>query len=214
MKKLGILNKVLNSGVIAVIRAEEAETAKGIIAAVRAGGISAIEVTMTVPGALDVIKELAASKDEDIVLGVGSVLDPETARSAILAGAEYVVSPHLNEDVVRLCNRYQIPSMSGAATASEVVKAMEAGTDIIKVFPGEVMGPKFIKAILGPIPQAPLMPTGGVTLENVQEWVDAGAVAVGAGGSLTRGVKSGDYKLITENARQLVKKFKEAKGLA
>ncbi|SFH24657.1 2-dehydro-3-deoxyphosphogluconate aldolase / (4S)-4-hydroxy-2-oxoglutarate aldolase [Desulfotomaculum arcticum] len=212
MKKLEILHKIIESGVVAVIRADNAEKAKKIVAAVKAGGISAIEVTMTVPGAIDVIKELANYKDSDIVLGVGSVLDPETARAAILAGAEYVVSPHLNPEVIKLCNRYQIPCMVGGATPTEVVEALEAGVDIIKVFPGEVVGPKFIKAVRGPIPQAPMMPTGGVALDNVKDWFAAGAVAVGVGGALTAGAKTGDYNLVTETARQFVAKFKEATG--
>lgn len=212
MKKIEILQRVLASGVVAVIRAENAEKANKVIAAVRAGGISAIEVTMTVPGAIDVVKELANSKDSEIVLGVGSVLDPETARAAILAGAEYIVSPHLNPDVIKLCNRYQIPCMAGAITPTEVVQAMEAGVDVVKVFPGEVVGTKFIKAVRGPIPQAPLMPTGGVDLNNIKDWFAAGVVAVGVGSALTAGAKTGDYALVTETAKQFVAKFKEAKA--
>lgn len=213
MQKLKILNKVLNSGVIAVVRAETKDKAIKIAEAVKKGGIYAIELTMTVPGALDIVKELAANKDEKIVLGVGSVLDSDTARAAILAGAEYIVSPHLNEDVVKLCCRYQIPNMAGAMTPGEVVRALEAGTDIVKVFPGEIMGPKFLKAIKGPIPQAPLMPTGGVSLDNVGDWIKAGAVAVGVGGSLTAGAKKGDYDLVTKTAKEFIAKYKSAASL-
>jgi 2-dehydro-3-deoxyphosphogluconate aldolase/(4S)-4-hydroxy-2-oxoglutarate aldolase len=210
--KLQILQKVIDSGIVAVVRTETPEKAKKIVEAVKAGGISIIEVTMTVPDALDVIKEVARYyKDSDVVLGVGSVLDAETARAAILAGAEYVVSPHLNPEVIKLCNRYQISCMPGAMTVTEVVAAMELGADIIKVFPGEVLGPKFIKAIKAPLPQAALMPTGGVSLENVQEWIKAGAVAVGVGGSLTKGAKTGDYDLVTQTARQFVEKIKLAR---
>jgi 2-dehydro-3-deoxyphosphogluconate aldolase/(4S)-4-hydroxy-2-oxoglutarate aldolase len=210
--KLQILQKVIDSGIVAVVRTETPEKAKKIVEAVKAGGISTIEVTMTVPDALDVIKEVARYyKDSDVVLGVGSVLDAETARAAILAGAEYVVSPHLNPEVIKLCNRYQISCMPGAMTVTEVVAAMELGADIIKVFPGEVLGPKFIKAIKAPLPQAALMPTGGVSLENVQEWIKAGAVAVGVGGSLTKGAKTGDYDLVTQTARQFVEKIKLAR---
>lgn len=212
MHKLQILQKVIDSGIVAVVRTETPEKAKKIVEAVKAGGISIIEVTMTVPDALDVIKEVARYyKDSDVVLGVGSVLDAETARAAILAGAEYVVSPHLNPEVIKLCNRYQISCMPGAMTVTEVVAAMELGADIIKVFPGEVLGPKFIKAIKAPLPQAALMPTGGVSLENVQEWIKAGAVAVGVGGSLTKGAKTGDYDLVTQTARQFVEKIKLAR---
>lgn len=213
MQKLKILNRVLNSGVVAVIRAKTGDEAAKIVEAVKEGGIYAIELTMTIPGALDIVKELSCKKDPQVVLGVGSVLDPETARAAILAGAEYIVSPHLNEEVVKLCNRYQIPNMSGAMTPTEVVNALEAGTDIVKIFPGEVMGPKFLKALKGPIPQAPLMPTGGVSLDNVQDWIKAGAVVVGVGGSLTAGAKTGDYDLVTKTAKEFVKRYREAKRI-
>jgi len=212
MKKLEILGKIIEGGIVAVVRTESAENAKKIIAAVKEGGINAIEVTMSVPNALDVIKEVAAFKD-DVILGVGTVLDSQTARAAILAGAEYVVSPHLNFEVIKLCNRYQVPCMPGAMTVKEVVEAMELGADIIKLFPGEILGPQAIKAIKAPLPQAPLMPTGGVSLDNVKEWIKAGAVAVGVGGSLTQGAKSGDYRLVTDTARQFVEKIKEARKL-
>ncbi|KJS21553.1 MAG: ketohydroxyglutarate aldolase [Clostridiaceae bacterium BRH_c20a] len=213
MHKIQILQKVIDSGIVAVVRTETPEKAKKIVEAVKTGGILAIEVTMTVPDALNVIKEVAKYyKDSDVVLGVGSVLDAETARAAILAGAAYVVSPHLNPEVIKLCNRYQIPCMPGAMTVKEVVEAMELGADIIKVFPGEVLGPKVIKAIKAPLPQAPLMPTGGVSLENVQEWIKAGAVAVGVGGYLTKGAITGDYDLVTQTARQFVEKIKAARN--
>lgn len=145
-------------------------------------------------------------------LCVDTVMDPETARMAILSGAQYVVSPYFNGDTVRLCNRYRVACMPGAMSIAEVVAGMEAGADIIKVFPGELFGPKILKSIHGPIPQAELMPTGGVSLDNVAEWIAAGAVAVGAGGSLTAGAKTGDYGKITETARQFVEKIRAARG--
>jgi 2-dehydro-3-deoxyphosphogluconate aldolase/(4S)-4-hydroxy-2-oxoglutarate aldolase len=145
-------------------------------------------------------------------LGAGTVLDAETARIAILAGAQFAVSPALNADTARLCNRYQVPYMPGAATMREVIEAMECGADIVKVFPGEILGPAFIKAVKGPLPQAQLMPTGGVTLENVELWIRAGSVAVGVGGNLTAGAKSGDFASITQLARQFTEKIKEARG--
>jgi len=213
LKKLEILQKILDSGIVAVVRTETAEKAKKLVEAIRAGGINTIEVTMSVPGAIDVIKELAEYyKDTDVVLGVGTVLDAETARAAILAGAQYVVSPHTNPEVIKLCNRYQVPCMPGAMTVTEVITALELGADIVKLFPGELMGPKAIKAINAPVPQAPLMPTGGVSLDNVEEWIKAGAVAVGVGGSLTKGAKTGDYELVTETARQFVEKIKNARN--
>ena len=160
------------------------------------------------------IKDLAAKyKSGEIIIGAGTVLDPETARAAILAGAEYIVSPCLNVDTVKLCNRYQVACMPGAMTIKEVVECMEAGADIVKIFPGELFGPAIIKAIKGPIPQASLMPTGGVTVDNAGEWIKAGAVAVGAGSSLTAGAKKGDYESITTIARQFIQKIKEARGI-
>ena len=151
-------------------------------------------------------------KPSELILGAGTVLDPETARIAILSGATYVVSPSLNVETVRLCNRYQVPVMPGAMTIREVIDAMEAGADIIKLFPGEAFGPSIIKAIKGPLPQAPLMPTGGVDLNNVGEWIRAGAVAVGVGSSLTAGAKTGDYAAITRAAREFIEKIRAARA--
>jgi 2-dehydro-3-deoxyphosphogluconate aldolase/(4S)-4-hydroxy-2-oxoglutarate aldolase len=175
-------------------------------------GIAGIEVTYTVPGATDVIKALSETySNGEIIIGAGTVLDPETARTAILAGASFVVSPCLNTGVVEMCNRYQIACMPGAMTIKEVVECMQAGADIIKVFPGELFGPAFIKAIKGPIPYAKLMPTGGVSLENVDAWIKAGCVAVGVGGNLTAGAKKGDYQSISDIGRKFVEKVKEAR---
>jgi 2-dehydro-3-deoxyphosphogluconate aldolase/(4S)-4-hydroxy-2-oxoglutarate aldolase len=158
-----------------------------------------------------VIEHLAKEFSSQILLGAGTVLDPETARIAILAGAQFVVSPALNLHTARLCNRYQVPYIPGAGTIGEVVEAMECGADIVKVFPGEILGPAFVKAVKGPLPQASLMPTGGVTLDNVANWICAGAVAVGVGGNLTAGAKTGDFASITELARQFVEQINEAR---
>ena len=212
MLKQNIIQKIVNEGIVAVIRASNSTEARNIIEAVRRGGISSIEVTMTVPHALDLIKEIAGHyQGEDVLIGVGSVLDPETARAAILAGAQYVVSPCLNPEVIKLCNRYMVPCMPGAMSVKEVVEAMELGAEIIKVFPGEVLKPNFIKAIKGPLPQVNLMPTGGVALDNVNDWIKAGAVAVGVGGSLTSGAKTGDFDLVTKTAKEFVTVLKEAR---
>jgi len=165
-----------------------------------------------VPGATGVIEQLAKKFSGQILVGAGTVLDPETARIAILAGAQYVISPSLNPDTARVCNRYQVPYMPGAATVREVVEAMECGADIIKVFPGELLGPAFIKAVRAPLPQASLMPTGGVSLENVADWIRAGAVAVAVGGNLTAGAKTGDFASITKLARAITEKIKEARA--
>ncbi len=207
--KQEILSKIKQGRLVAVVRADNTEQALKIADACIQGGVVAIEITYTVPGATDIIKELREKYPSgQIIIGAGSVLDSETARTSILAGAQYVVSPCLNLEVVRLCNRYQVACMPGAMTIKEVMECLEAGADIVKVFPGEILGPSFIKAVKGPMPYASMMPTGGVTLENVQEWIKAGAIAVGVGGNLTAGAKKGDYNSITEMAKQFILKIK------
>jgi 2-dehydro-3-deoxyphosphogluconate aldolase/(4S)-4-hydroxy-2-oxoglutarate aldolase len=210
--KIEVLTKIMASGLVAVIRADNPEQAAHIAGACALGGVAALEITFTVPGAAGVIEHLAKKCSHDILLGAGTVLDPETARIAILAGAQFIVSPALNPETARLCNRYQIPYMPGAATICEVIEAMECGAEIVKVFPGEILGPPFVKAVKGPLPQAHLMPTGGVSLENVGQWINAGSVAIGVGGNLTAGAKTGDYASITKLARQFVEKIKEARA--
>jgi 2-dehydro-3-deoxyphosphogluconate aldolase/(4S)-4-hydroxy-2-oxoglutarate aldolase len=210
--KIEVLGKIVASGLIAVIRAETPDQAARIAEACALGGAAALEITFTVPGASGVIEHLAKEFSGQILLGAGTVLDPETARIAILAGAHFVVSPALNPETARLCNRYQIPYMPGAGTIREVIEAMECGAEIVKVFPGETLGPAFVKAVKGPLPQASLMPTGGVSLENVSDWIKAGSVAVGVGGNLTAGAKTGDFASITQIARQFVAEIKKARG--
>jgi 2-dehydro-3-deoxyphosphogluconate aldolase/(4S)-4-hydroxy-2-oxoglutarate aldolase len=210
--KIAVLSKIVSSGLVAVIRAENADQAARIADACAAGGVAALEITFTVPGAAGVIEHLAKKCSKDILLGAGTVLDPETARIAILAGAQFVVSPAVNAETARLCNRYQVPYMPGAGTIGEVIAAMESGADIVKVFPGEILGPAFVKAVKGPLPQAQLMPTGGVSLDNVSHWIKAGSVAIGVGGNLTAGEKTGDFASITKLARQFVEKIKEARA--
>lgn len=189
-EKEQIITRIRDTGLVAVVRAENEEKALRITEACLEGGVPAIEITFTVPGAHKVIEKLASRfTDEQIILGAGTVLDPETARTAILSGAKFVVSPSLNVQTVKLCNRYRIACMPGAMTVREVVECLEVGADIIKVFPGELFGPQIIKSIRGPLPQAELMPTGGVSLDNAAEWIKAGAVALGAGSSLTAGAK-------------------------
>jgi 2-dehydro-3-deoxyphosphogluconate aldolase/(4S)-4-hydroxy-2-oxoglutarate aldolase len=211
-KKWEIIKKITDSGLVVVVRADNPDMAKKITDACLEGGAAAIEITYTVPGATKVIEELAKEYSGKIIIGAGTVLDPETARIAILSGAQYVVSPYLSRETLRLCNRYQVPCMPGVMTVEGVVEAMELGADILKVFPGEAFGPKIIKAIKGPLPQANMMPTGGVSIDNVGEWIKAGAVAVGAGGSLTAGAKTGDYASITKLAAEFVAKIKEARN--
>jgi len=213
MSKVEDLKRVEETGIVAVVRAENAEKALKITEAVKKGGIDAIEITMTVPGAVDVIKQLTDeySKDE-ILIGAGSVLDAETARACILAGAEYIVSPSLDEETIAMCNRYQKAVMPGAMSVTEVVKAMKYGADIVKIFPATLFGPKIIKALKGPLPQAPLMPTGGVSLDNVKDWIKAGSLAVGVGSSLSKGAKTGDYEQVTETAKEFIRLIKEARA--
>lgn len=203
MDRYEVISRIQASGLIAVVRAESAEQALRIAEACREGGAAAIEITFTVPGAVKVIEHLAdALSASSILVGAGTVLDSETARAAILAGAQFVVSPCLKTEVVTLCQRYGVACMPGAMTVREVVEAMEAGADMVKAFPGEVLGPAFIKAVRGPLPQAKLVPTGGVSLDNVAEWIRAGSAAVGVGGNLTAGAKRGDYQAVADMARR------------
>jgi 2-dehydro-3-deoxyphosphogluconate aldolase/(4S)-4-hydroxy-2-oxoglutarate aldolase len=170
-------------------------------------------VTFTVPGAAKVIEELSRQYGtDDMIIGAGTVLDPETARIAILSGAQFVVSPALNVETARLCNRYQIPHMPGAGTVREIIESMEAGADIVKIFPSDTTGPGFVKAVRSPLPQASLMPTGGVSLENAGEWIKAGCVAVGVSGHLTSGVASGDFKSVTELAKRFLDVIRTARA--
>jgi 2-dehydro-3-deoxyphosphogluconate aldolase/(4S)-4-hydroxy-2-oxoglutarate aldolase len=212
MLKLKVLGKVIESGLVAIVRTNSSDQAARIAEACARGGAAAIEITFTVPGATAVIEALAKQYGSDeILIGAGTVLDPETARIAILAGAQYIVSPSVSPETARLCNRYQIPYMPGAGTMREIVDAMECGADIVKLFPGETLGPAFVKAVKGPLPQASLMPTGGVAVDNVAEWIKAGAVAVGVGGSLTAGAQSGNFQQITDMAKQFIERIQQAR---
>jgi 2-dehydro-3-deoxyphosphogluconate aldolase/(4S)-4-hydroxy-2-oxoglutarate aldolase len=215
MAKEQILQKISDCGLVAVVRAETGEQAIKIAEACAKAGVAGIEITFTVPGAAEVIRDCAKNfNNGEIIIGAGTVMDPETARAAILAGAQYIVSPYLSVETVKLCNRYRVPVMPGAMTIKEVVEAMEAGADVVKIFPGEVFGPAIIKAVRGPIPYAKMMPTGGVGLNNVHEWITAGAIAVGVGSNLTGGAKKGDYASITRIATEFIAKIKEARAAA
>lgn len=213
MKRIATIQKIAKSGIVAVIRSDSEEQGIKIVEAVKNGGINAIEITMTVPGAVDIIKKIAEKykDDKDVIIGAGTVLDPETARACILAGAKYIVSPSLNVETIKLCNKYRVPIMPGVMTITEALTAMEYGAEIIKVFPGNAFGPSIIKAFKGPVPQGNFMPTGGVDLDNIKDWIDAGAVAVGTGSSLTKGAKTGDYDLVTQTAEKFVAAVKAAR---
>jgi 2-dehydro-3-deoxyphosphogluconate aldolase/(4S)-4-hydroxy-2-oxoglutarate aldolase len=212
MKKLSVMKRIIDGGVIAVVRAESPEAALKIADAVKAGGVEAIEITMTVPGALRVIEELAGRfSPEEMLIGAGTVLDAETAVAAVRAGAHFLVSPAFDAGMVRAANRYQVVCMSGAMTPAEVIAAMEAGCDFVKLFPGNLIGPAGARAIKGPLPQAPLIPTGGVSLENTAEWIKAGCEAIGVGGELTAGAGTGDYQAVTAAAGAFVRAVRDAR---
>lgn len=220
MKKLQLVQKIAEEGVVAVLRGETPEQVVEMAEQVIAGGIKVIEVTMTVPFALRAIEALSAkyswdSKDPAsyAIIGVGTVLDPETARAAILSGAQFVVGPCLNRDTVMLCNRYRIPVMPGAMTIKEIQEALELGADIVKLFPGNLYDPSMIKAIKGPLPQANIMPTGGVSLDNLGDWIKAGAVAVGIGSDLTNeALKQKDFSIIAQKAAAYKEAYLQAKA--
>ncbi|MBY0149290.1 bifunctional 4-hydroxy-2-oxoglutarate aldolase/2-dehydro-3-deoxy-phosphogluconate aldolase [Neobacillus niacini] len=213
MKKLTILSKLTDCGVVAVVRADSKEEAVKISEACVEGGIKGIEVTFTVQGADEVIKELASlyKDNDDVVIGAGTVLDAVTARIAILAGAEFVVSPAFDAETAKLCNLYSVPYMPGCMTITEMKQALEAGVDIVKLFPGNAFGPDFVKSVKAPLPQVNIMPTGGVDLNNVEQWIKNGCVAVGVGGSLVAPAKTGEYEKITEYAKQYVAKVRAAR---
>jgi 2-dehydro-3-deoxyphosphogluconate aldolase / (4S)-4-hydroxy-2-oxoglutarate aldolase len=213
MKKLNILNRLTESGVVAVVRTGSKDEAVKISDACVKGGIAGIEITFTIDGAEDVLKELAGyfAADPRAVLGAGTVLDPATARMAILAGAQFIVSPAFDRETAKLCNLYQVPYMPGCMTITEMKEALQYGADIIKLFPGNTFGPDFIKAVKAPLPQVNIMPTGGVSLENAGQWIKNGCVAVGVGGNLVAPAKTGDYEKITEMSAEYIKIVREAR---
>lgn len=205
LMKEQVLQQIKDNAMVAVVRGETPAKAREIVEQCIEGGITSIELTFTVPFAHRVIEEIAMHYGGQILLGAGTVLDPETARIAILSGAQFVVAPHLNPETVRLCNRYCIANMAGILTVKEAVEAMEAGVDILKLFPGDLFGPAFIKDIRGPLPYAQIMPTGGVDISNAGAWIKAGAVAIGAGSSLMKG----DVKA---NAMAFMEEIRKARG--
>ena len=183
MSRESTLKRIVDGGIVAVVRSESSESLVKVVQALAEGGVGAAEVTFTVPDAIEVIRQVRREMGDAIVLGAGTVLDPETARAALLAGAEYIVAPTLNLDVIRLCRRYDKAVMPGAFTPTEILTAWEAGADIVKVFPADVGGPAYLKAIRGPLPQIRLMPTGGVDLTTAENFLKAGACCLGVGGA-------------------------------
>src|SRR5579859_2197385 len=206
MSKESQLQKVLDAGIVAVVRAPDSQQLVEVARALADGGVNVIEITMSVPNALDVLRQVRQALGERILLGAGTVLDPETARAVLLAGAEYIVTPTLNLDVIRLCQRYDKLVLPGAFTPTEILTAWEAGADIVKVFPAEVVGPAFFKALRGPLPQVRLMPTGGVDLNTAAEFLRAGACCLGLGSQLVepKAIAERNFDRIRDLARQYV----------
>jgi 2-dehydro-3-deoxyphosphogluconate aldolase/(4S)-4-hydroxy-2-oxoglutarate aldolase len=197
--------KIREVGLVPVLRADSEEEALEIAYALEAGGVTVLEVTMTVPGAVDAIRRLANEAGDRILVGAGTVLDPETARACMLAGAQFIVSPSLNVKTIEICRRYSIAVFPGGLTPTEIVTAWEAGADAVKVFPcSAVGGAKYLKAIKAPLPQIELIPTGGVSLATAAEFLEAGAIALGVGGDLvdSKAIRAGKPEVITENARK------------
>ncbi|RZI48862.1 bifunctional 2-keto-4-hydroxyglutarate aldolase/2-keto-3-deoxy-6-phosphogluconate aldolase [Lactococcus kimchii] len=211
MQRAELLNKVIKSGVVSVVRADSAQKALQMVEAIVAGGIKSIELTYSVPKANDVIAELVEKyAGTDVVIGAGTVLDPTSARLAIVAGAQFIVSPSFNKEVAKICNLYQIPYVPGVLTPKEAQIALEYGSELIKLFPGDITGPKMIKDLKGPFPYINILPSGGVTVDNVADWFAAGAVAVSAGGGVTAPAAKGDYAGVTANAQKFMAAFEAA----
>jgi 2-dehydro-3-deoxyphosphogluconate aldolase/(4S)-4-hydroxy-2-oxoglutarate aldolase len=214
MASIEPLARVLNTGIVAIIRAPSGDQLVEVAEALLAGGIDVMEVTFTIPGAIGVLEQVASRLGRRILLGAGTVLDTETARAAILAGAEFIVSPSTNVEIIQLCKRYSKLIMPGAFTPTEVITAWQAGADIVKVFPSDVHGPKYLKALRGPFPHVRLMPTGGVTLETASDFLKAGACSLGIGGSLVepKALADRDLTRIESLARQFVETVRQARG--
>ena len=214
MSKQTDLQRVARSGIVAVIRAASGQRLAEVAEALLAGGVDVMEVTFTVPKAPPALEHVAARLGDQILLGAGTVLDAETARVALLSGAQFIVSPTVSFDVIKLCRRYDKLVMPGALTPTEVLAAWEAGADIVKIFPSDITGPAYLKALGGPLPQVRLMPTGGVTLETAADFLKAGAFALGIGGSLVspRAVADGDFQSIERLARQFVEVVARARA--
>src|SRR5687768_10202572 len=216
MPKDADLTRVLQSAIVAVVRAPSGELLADVAQALLSGGVEVMEITFTVPRAERVLEKVADRLGDKVLLGAGTVLDSETARVALLAGARFIVAPTVNLEVIKLCQRYDKLVMPGALTPTEVLTAWEAGADIVKIFPSEITGPAYLKALHGPLPQVKLMPTGGVNLQTAAEFLKAGACALGIGGSLVepKAVAAGDLARIESLARQYVAIVREARKLS
>lgn len=222
MKKMKLIKQIHEAGIVAVLRGDSPEEVVRMADKAIEGGIKIMEITMTVPYALEAITALSKKysstdpeADHYAIIGAGTVLDSETARLAILAGAEFIVSPGLDKESIILCNRYRVPIMPGTFTANDIIAALELGVDVVKLFPGNLFSPSIISSLQGPLPQANVMPSGGVNLDNLAEWVQAGAFAIGIGSDLTKeALKIGNFDLISEKAAAYVRAFHEAKNFS
>lgn len=212
--RVQVVRAIEHCGVVAVIRLQDPDKLRGVVDALMAGGVRALEVTMTVPGAIGLIQQIAPTLPPEFILGAGTILDPETARMALLAGARYIVSPVYRPDVVKMCHRYDAAAMPGCFTPTEILDAWETGADVVKVFPATALGPGFFKDVRGPLPQVKMMPTGGVSLANAGEWIKAGAVAIGVGTAMvdSKAVAAGDWKTVTETAKRFVEAVAAARA--
>ena len=216
MDRSGVVSAIERAGVVAVIRIKDPSKLRAVVDAIAGGGVRALEVTMTVPGAVDLIRDLAPAMPPGFLLGAGTVVDAETAGRVIDAGAQYIVSPVFRREVITACHRRDVPVMPGCFTPTEILEAWDAGADIIKVFPATALGPGYIKDVRAPLPQVKLMPTGGVTVENAGDWIRAGAVAVGVGSALldTQAIAAGDFAVLRRNAERIVANVNAARGQA
>ncbi|MFS0674068.1 bifunctional 4-hydroxy-2-oxoglutarate aldolase/2-dehydro-3-deoxy-phosphogluconate aldolase [Ornithinibacillus sp. 179-J 7C1 HS] len=209
---MNTLNRLKKNPIVAVIRKADEKNIIPIIRALSLGGVKSVEITAETPRVTNLIEMAAAEFEEDVLVGVGTVLDPETARASIIAGAQFIVSPTVNVDTIRLTSRYGVLNIAGALTPTEILTAFESGANIVKVFPANVFGPDYIKNIHGPLPHIPLMVTGGITLENMNDYFTKGGVAVGIGSNLvnvSKLITDEDYQQLTSTARQYVNKYKE-----
>jgi len=214
MSREPTLQRIINGGIVAVVRSESSAALVKVVQALAEGGVTAAEVTFTVPDAVEVIRQIRRDMGDAVVLGAGTVLDSETARAAILAGAEYIVAPTLNLEVIRLCRRYNTVVMPGAFTPTEVLTAWEAGADVVKIFPADVGGPAYLKALRGPLPQVRLMPTGGVDLSTAESFLRAGACCLGVGSALVdpAAIANGDFTRIRDLAAQYTAIVRRTRG--
>ena len=214
MEKREVFERMISEGLVPVVRVSSAQEAIDVADAIKEGGVSSIEITMSVQGAIEVIRELTQKYKDKIIMGAGTVLDPETGRAALLAGAQFIVSPTLNLDLIHLAHRYSAVVIPGTMTPTEILTAWNAGADLVKVFPAaQLGGPEYIKALRGPLPQILLVPTGGVNLQNAGAFIRAGAAALGAGGELVdkKALKEKKFHIITENTRAFLKAIQEAR---